>query len=87
MRIITVQGDSDTGKTTLIKSILKKLLSKGAVLIFYEIKGADKQDFHAVVLWKSRIIAMCSLGDESDKKDYKYIEDGLILAKILMQMS
>ena len=82
MRIITVMGDSDIGKTTTIKNALAKLLSKGAALIFYKILGADNQDFHAVVLWKSRVIALCSLGDTGNKNAcFKYVVDGLNLAK------
>lgn len=82
MRIITVMGDSDIGKTTAIKDTLAKLLSKGAVLIFYKIIGADNQDFHAVVLWKSRVIALCSLGDSDDKNGgFEFVVEGLNLAK------
>lgn len=82
MRIITVMGDSDIGKTTTIKDALVKLLSKGAVLIFYKVIGADNQDFHAVVLWKSRVIALCSLGDSDDKNGgFEFVVEGLNLAK------
>lgn len=79
MKIITAQGESNSGKTTLIRYVFIKLIQKGAKIIFFENRGADKSDFHAVIVWKSFIIAFCSAGD-IDKTDWKLVEEGLDLA-------
>ncbi len=76
MKIITVKGESDSGKTTLIKYVFLKLIHKGAKIIFFENRGDKKQDFHAVVFWEAHTIAFCSAGD-IDNPDF---EEGLNLA-------
>lgn len=78
MKIITIQGKSNSGKTTLIRNIFLKLLKKDAEIIFFENRGDKKQDFHAVIIWKSRTIAFCSAGD-IDTPDWNIIEEGLNL--------
>lgn len=79
MKVITITGPSNIGKTTFVKYIFLRLLKKNAKIVFFETRGKDKQDFHAVVIWESRVIAFCSAGDR-DTPDWKTIEEGLKLA-------
>ena len=83
MEIITISGDENVGKTTLIWAVYNKLLADGAESVYFNIVGADAKDFHAVIVWNGKIITFCSIGDIADKKendDWKYIEDGIEMA-------
>lgn len=80
MQIITVQGKSNSGKTTLIRNIFLKLIKNGAGIVFFENRGESKQDFLAVIIWKSRTIAFCSAGD-IDTPDWNIVEEGLKLSE------
>lgn len=80
MKVITVIGEKESGKSSYIKYIFLKLLKKGGNALFYETVGADKLDFHAIMLWKKRMIAFCSAGDV-DVHKWNIIEDGVKLAE------
>lgn len=82
-KVITVTGEENTGKTTLIKFVYDVLRQSGAIVLLYEQTGAYFEDFHAVLVWNCKIIAICSIGDEADKEEkdlWKYIKDGIDLA-------
>lgn len=81
MKIITVTGKENTGKTTLIWTIYNNLLENGAEITYFNLLGRDSKDFHAMVVWKGKIIAICSIGDISDNNDEQYIKDGIEMAK------
>lgn len=76
MKIITVQGESNSGKTTLIRYVFLKLIHKGAKIVFFENRGDRKQDFYAVIDWDSRTIVFCSAGD-IDNPNWNIVEEGL----------
>lgn len=89
MKIITVIGKSDTGKTTLIKSVYESLKRQGAFVLYYDVTGAHYEDIRAVVIWRGKTIAFCSIGDWADD-DYKingdlwhlsYIKEGIEIAR------
>ena len=82
-KVITVTGEGNTGKTTLIKFVYDTLRQSGAIVLFYEQVGAFFEDFHTVLVCNCKIIAICSIGDEADKKEkdpWKYIKEGIDLA-------
>ena len=82
-KIITVFGLENSGKTTLIWNVFNKLLEDGGELTYLHLVGHDANDFHAIVVWKGKIIAICSIGDKADKNegdDEKYIKDGVNVA-------
>ncbi len=82
--IITVFGPDNSGKTTLIWNVFNKLLADGGEVTYFHLLGNDANDFHAIVVWKGKIIAICSIGDKADedcKDDGKYIKDGIEVAK------
>ena len=62
-KIITVIGKSNSGKTTLIKNVYNYLVNQGAFVQYYEASGEHFEDIQAVVIWKCKIIAFCSIGD------------------------
>lgn len=76
MKVITIEGDQDTGKTTLVRNVLRRLVNDGAEVLYYEATGHLYDDFHAVVIWRSRKITLHSIGDEPE-----YIQDGIDRAK------
>ena len=92
-RIITVVGENQRGKTTLIKHLYEILKQLGAEQLFFKLTGAYFEDFYAVVFWNGKKIAICSIGDKSYDNDVIeatdnitnnniiYIQRGLILAK------
>ncbi len=89
MKIITIEGNENTGKTTLVKELYRYLNLRGAFVLYYEVTGAHYEDFHAVIIWNSKVIAFCSIGDYADidenKADdklwpYAYIKKGIELA-------
>ncbi len=84
IRIITVSGKPDAGKTTLIWAVYNKLMETGGELTYFHIVGADARDFHAIVVWEGKIIALCSIGDVADKAvkdDWRYIREGIEMAR------
>jgi len=84
LKVITIFGDNNSGKTTLINYVFTKLMETGGELTYYHIIGADTRDFHAIVIWEGLIIAFCSIGDPADEEienKWKYIEDGIENAK------
>lgn len=90
LRVFTVIGKPDAGKTTLIWAVYNKLMETGGELTYFHIVGADARDFHAIVVWEGKIIALCSIGDIADKKEnekeedwdaWKYIKDGIEMAR------
>lgn len=78
--IITVTGAENTGKTTFIKYIFFRLIKQGAEIIHFESIGHAKQDFHAIILWNSRIIGFYSAGDLANP-DWSIITEGLDFAE------
>ena len=87
-RIITVTGKRNSGKTTLVKNVYNYLVKQGAFILYYDVTGAHFEDIRAVVIWKGKVIALCSIGDYADD-DFKtddtlwpltYIKDGIDIA-------
>ena len=76
MKVITIEGGKDAGKTTLVRNVLRRLVSDGAEVVFYEAGGYLYPDFHAVVIWRARKITLCSIGDS-----ITYIREGIKRAK------
>lgn len=76
MKVITIEGDKNAGKTTLVRHVLRRLVNEGAEVVFYEACGYLYPDFHAVVIWRGRKITLCSIGDL-----ITYIRDGIKRAK------
>lgn len=76
MKVITIEGGKDAGKTTLVRNVLRRLVSEGAEVVFYEAGGYLYPDFHAVVIWRGRKITLCSIGDS-----ITYIREGIKRAK------
>lgn len=79
-KIITVFGLENSGKTTLIWNVFNKLLEEDGELTYFQLTGNDTNDFHAIVVWKGKVIAICSIGDKSDGDDGRYIEEGIKVA-------
>lgn len=63
-KIITVYGDGNTGKTTVINEIYYFLIKNGATVVHKkkQIDG-DQNDFTAVLSYKGKNIAFLSMGD------------------------
>ncbi len=82
MEIITISGASDSGKTTLIQKLFKYLISDGGEITYYKACGARLDDFNTIVVWKGKIIALCSIGDEADNNNniLEYIKNGIKVA-------
>ena len=76
MKVITIEGGKDAGKTTLVRNVLRRLVNDGAEVVFYEACGYLYPDFHAVVIWRARKITLCSIGDL-----FSYIQGGVKRAK------
>lgn len=76
MKVITIEGGKDAGKTTLVRNVLRRLVSDGAEVVFYEACGYLYPDFHAVVIWRARKITLCSIGDS-----ISYVHGGVKRAK------
>lgn len=82
MKIITLKGKSKSGKTTAITNIFNKLKEKCEAVQFFERTGADNKDFTALITYKNKKIAFCSIGDIADKgySPIKYIMIGINFA-------
>lgn len=76
MKVITIEGDKNAGKTTLVRHVLHRLVNDGAEVLYYEACGAFRDDFHAIVIWHARKITLCSIGDL-----ISYVRDGIAQAK------
>lgn len=84
MKVITVQGECNRGKTALVKYVFETLKQAGAEILYYKEVGAYFEDIHCVLRYDCKVIAICSIGDiadEEEKDDWKYIKDGIELAK------
>ncbi|MDY6030436.1 MAG: hypothetical protein SPI86_01610 [Treponemataceae bacterium] len=93
MKIITIFGDENVGKTTLVWDVFNKLMETGAELTYFHVFGADGRDFHAIVVWEGKIIAICSIGDvayeedikdsgiSEDEKSFLYVKNGIDMAR------
>lgn len=82
MKIITLKGKSNSGKTTAITNIFEKLKELDTVVQFFERIGADKKDFMALITLNRKKIALCSIGDIADKghSPIEYIMNGINFA-------
>ena len=81
MEIITIFGDQNTGKTTLITSLFHHLVFLGATFSCKFI-GRDKRDIQAKIIYNNKTITFYSIGDYANKKKpEKYIQDGFNFAK------
>lgn len=76
MKVITIEGGKNAGKTTLVRNVLRRLVNEGAEVVFYEACGYLYPDFHAVVIWRARKITLCSIGDL-----ITYVQGGVKRAK------
>lgn len=76
MDIITIKGEKDSGKTSLINYVLIQLLDKGAKLNSLETCGHGKEDFKASLRFNNKIVILCSIGDA-----LTYIKEGLEFAR------
>ncbi|MDE6719159.1 MAG: hypothetical protein K2J68_04805 [Treponemataceae bacterium] len=77
MKVITIEGEQNSGKTTLVRNVLRRLVNDGAEVLCYETYGHLRDDFHAVVIWRGRKITLCSIGDL-----ITYIRKGIEKARI-----
>lgn len=77
MKIITIKGKKNSGKTTTIRNIYQKLtVMKGSKILEYVPAGFDKTDFDAIVSVKNNIVVIRSYGD-----GISYVRTGLQYAK------
>lgn len=90
MNIITIFGVGNSGKTTLIKNVFNQLKDSDGEIFYYKVQGKDRNDFHAILVWRGKIIAICSIGDCADDEEknsndtlwkLNYIKSGIVLAK------
>ena len=73
MKIITIKGANNTGKTTLLKYTYKNLLTDGADIIEYDCSDFLTEDIYAYLIWHGLKIIIFSIGDsiEDIKKGIK----------------
>lgn len=76
MKTITVKGDKNTGKTTLLKYAYKYFLADGADIIEYDCNDFLTDDFYCYLIWRGIKIIIFSMGDS-----LKYIKQGIAKAK------
>ena len=72
IKIITITGEENCGKTSLVKYLFELLKQMGAEVIFYKLVGAHFEDFITILMLKGKLIAICSLGDAA-YDDEKYV--------------
>lgn len=72
MKIITVKGEKNTGKSTLLKYAFKQLVADGADVIEYDCNDFLTDDFCAYLIWHGKKIVIYSIGDSA-----KYVEEGV----------
>lgn len=82
MKIITLKGESDVGKTSTIRMVYQALWQdeKNTERISFETDGGDKCDFITILKWKRKIIVIKSLGDAEKKDDFSWIKNGWEIA-------
>lgn len=77
MKIITIKGGKNSGKTTTIRNIYQKFtVMKNSKILKYTPAGFDKTDFDAIVSVNNQIVVIRSYGD-----GISYIRTGLQYAK------
>lgn len=77
MKIITIKGGKNSGKTTTIRNIYQKLtVMKNSKILEFTLAGFDKTDFDAIVSIKNKIVVIRSYGD-----GISYVRTGLQYAK------
>ena len=64
MKIITIKGGKNSGKTTTIRNIYQKVtVMKDSKILDFTPAGFDKTDFDAIVSVKNKIVVFRSYGD------------------------
>ena len=77
MKIITIKGGKNSGKTTTIRNIYQKLtVMKNSKILEFTPAGFDKTDFDAVVSVGNTIVVIRSYGD-----GISYVRTGLKYAE------
>lgn len=77
MKIITIKGGKNSGKTTTIRNIYHKVtVMKDSKILDFTPAGFDKTDFDAIVSVKNKIVVFRSYGD-----GISYVRTGLQYAK------
>ena len=79
MKVITLKGDTQTGKTQIITEVFKDLIVQGAKEKIFQEEGKDRKDFKALLTFKEKNIAFCSIGYIAD---YGHVESEYILSGI-----
>ena len=73
MRIITIKGEQNSGKSTLIRNLYQHLTKiKNIKIITYTPAGYDRTDFDAVLSITNKIVVLRSYGDK-----ISYVREGL----------
>lgn len=75
MKVITIEGEKNAGKTTMVRHVLRHLVNDGAEVLKYEVTGRYFEDFFAFLIWKAKKIVLRSIGDE-----ISFITPGIELA-------
>ena len=63
MKVLTISGNSDIGKTTTIRHIFETLIDMKAVVKDYKPLGRWYDDFISTIVFNKKIIVINSLGD------------------------
>lgn len=63
MKVITIKGAKNTGKTTLLKYAYKNLLTDSADIIEYDCSDFLTEDIYAYLVWRGLKIVIFSIGD------------------------
>lgn len=82
MKVITLIGLTQCGKTTIITDVFKELCLNGAKEHVFLEEGNDKKDFKALVTFNGKKIAFNSIGYIADKGHLysEYILSGIVFA-------
>lgn len=87
MRVITLMGESNTGKTTTIRNVYLNLWNDetNTERISFETEGGDKCDFISILEYKRKLIVIKSLGDKNDEGEnpFEWVESGLKIARLV----
>lgn len=87
MKIITLKGESDAGKTSTIRMVYQALWEdeKNTKRISFETDGGDKCDFISILEYKRKLIVIKSLGDKNDEGEnpFEWVESGLKIARLV----
>lgn len=85
MKVITVTGEQNTGKSSTIRKVYQMLWydKTNPRRISFETDGGDKCDFISILNWKKKIIVFKSLGDKNDEggDEFAWVKQGLDVAK------